>query len=288
MKKRIFLLLLLCGTILCLGACNKENEKPPTVYDFNYYSISSVDYEILLGTGANVRIVRIPLIFDYETINDNIACEIESIDGENLSNLQLTVDSVSFTSNESQKYLISNINVKILYDGNTSFLDKTISEIKIKFHNKEFAVPVNILIKDRSTFGIYRNLNKNILASENQGTIDATSSSYREIVGALVNTAVDIEKIVYPDQTQIEGFHLGKYVSDEIIDIDVTSNLLIEQSFNNNETFSAYWNFENLSDKYCGKEKIIIYKLKNESEVYVDSYFTAFCFINNLMNLIVE
>lgn len=282
--------LLFSVSLFSLLSC-KEDTIPTKEYAFSYHDIEAVNYEIFLGSLVDKRVVRIPLVFDYELPETNIECDIIGVKdnlGDDLSEISVDFKSLSFTTDDDTKFLIANIDMEIKLSAMDSFSTKIIKTVLVRLAGKDFSCRVNIQIKNRSSFGVYRNINKQLMPSDNIGTFVVYGSTFQEHVGAECNDNITINKICYSDKIQISGFDFFKYSGDDPTHLSIENNLHIDQEFNRNDVFSASWEIvpNIVADKYFGREVLIFYTLNKTREEFVDSYFRAFCYYSNLYGLI--
>jgi hypothetical protein len=274
------------------AACAQQEGNPGREYTFNYRPVeAATDYELLLSQDVDTRKIRVPLIFDfnYELIRERAVCTVIGTEGINNSDIEITVDDIiSFTSDEQDKYLIADIDLRIRLKTIGSFEDKRIDKINFKFNGKDIACAVNIRIKDRTGFGTYRNLNKLWMPHENIGTLTVFGDSSIERIGAQCNAAVTINRVTYPNGLSINDFHFVGYNNGTEQPLPVNGNLDIGQSFVRSDIFTAYWNNGfNGQSVYFGKEVIVYYTVDETGIEYIDTFFKAVCYPKNLANLVV-
>ena len=276
----------------CLCACEKP-QVPSKENKLTYHDIEVANYEILLGESVNKRVVRIPLLFDFELPTEDISCEVVAAKdsfGNNVAGVAVGVKAVSFTTDANNKLLLANVDVELHLTETSAFADKCVKTIEFKVDGKDISCKVNIAIKDRAVFGFYRNINKLLIPSENLGTIIGQGDGAKERVGAESNERITVNKICYTDEAIISGFIFDKYEGENPTELSVVNNLTIGQAFDRNDVFSASWNIEDslVSNQYYGREILVFYTIVDTDISYVDSYLNVFCYQDSLLNYVVE
>jgi hypothetical protein len=151
----------------------------------------------------------------------------------------------------------------------------------------QFQTDINIVIRNRKSFGIYENLQIFSLPSQNISVFNL-AGPFELRNGVQCNRDITLLSVTYPDGETITDFKLSKFFNSEETIIDVSDNLNLNVPFKEREIATAHWFFDEdeWNNTYFGREVIFHYRDDATQEEYIDTYFRAFCSVDNLLRFV--
>lgn len=268
---------------ICFAGCSEKSEE--TKYNFKNIAIAPASYSILLDENINERIVRIPLLFEYQALLGEIQCSVESIEGTNTTGLDVSCKSITFGIDKNTEYLIPNIDLSVKFVGKGNFSQKTITSLSLKIADTTIKSDVNINIYDRATYGIYNNLDS--YTTTNIGYINVINANYTDGTTMTANKSVMLKSIEYIDGSLIDEFELSLIDYDtQELELKSKNNIAINTVISSGQTFEAVWKLSVPTNcSFWGVETVVKY-VYNE-QTYIDTYIICNCYIE-IINSIIE
>ena len=265
----IGLVLIIVG--LCVGC-----KKPVKKYNIENVPIPGAEFSLLLDENVNERVIRIPLLFEYQILPKDVNCSVVNFKGTHTEGLNVACSKISFGLNRDTKYLLPCIDVSIKYEGSGRFESKEIDTITFNVADNLIEADVRILVKDRAAYGVYRNLD--MYTSENKGYVNVAAVDYRDGVIIIANEDVTIQSIRYMDDVEMQDFAFST-INDDTQTATLISNNNIDTNItiHSGEKFEAIWKLPQKEDcSFFGTEVVVEYLYKGQT--YIDSYITSMCY----------
>ncbi|MDR2267354.1 MAG: hypothetical protein LBE09_07235, partial [Christensenellaceae bacterium] len=275
--KKVFIIIAVCILSVSIYGCNQSDDIFERRYTFEIQKLTAiVDYEILLDEYVNTREIRVPFVFKFELINETPSVDVIAVKDENGNNIDMIsyeVVALSFSLDDEDKYIIGNLDLAFRLVGSPEFTDIYAKSLLIELDGKQFQTDINIVIRNRKSFGIYENLQATSLASQNIGGLNVVGPFLEFGYGVQCNRDITLLSVAYPDGEIITDFKLSKFFNKEETVIDIADNLNLNVPFMKLERATAHWVFDEGewdNNTYFGREVIFRYRDDATKEEYID------------------